>query len=115
MNKETQTDCPTLSRDTEIARLKAENACLRRHLAHADRESQRARAESATADELLHCRRRMIQLQDYNQKLIRLTELLNSRLGVSTHKVTVETLRAARSIATLTPPSEAPVPAPNPP
>ena len=51
---------------------------------YADRESQRARAASATADELTECRRRIIQLTGYNAKLVRITELLSERVGLTT-------------------------------
>mgnify|MGYP001351903949 CR=1 FL=1 len=68
---QTQTDCPTLTRDAEIARLSAQNDRLRRYVKYADRESQRARAAAATADELTECRRRIIQLTGYNAKLVR--------------------------------------------
>ena len=45
-------------------------------------------------------------LDAFNKKLTRLTELLSSRLGVSTYKASVETLRAAQAITALS--SEAP-------
>ena len=83
---QTQTDCPTLTRDAEIARLSAQNDRLRRYVKYADRESQRARAAAATADELTECRMRIIQLTGYNAKLVRITELLSERVGLTTKR-----------------------------
>ena len=74
------------ARDLEMARLRAQIAYLKHALAYADSESIRKRAESAASEELLHCQRRVVQLQGYNQKLARLTEVLSARLGLPTHR-----------------------------
>ena len=74
------------ARDLEMARLRAQVTYLRHALAHADTESMRKRAESVAMDELLQCQRRVVQLQEYSQKLARLTEVLSARLGLPTHR-----------------------------
>jgi predicted secreted Zn-dependent protease len=99
---QTQTDHVRV-RDAEMGRLRARIEYLQNTLAFADSESIRARAESVTADELVQCRRRVINLVEYNKKLTRLTTLLSSRLGVSTYQATKETLRAAQAITKLSP------------
>ena len=114
MDAQTQTECPTLTRDAEIARLIAQNDRLRRFLKYADRESQRARAAAATADELTECRMRIIQLTGYNAKLVRITELLSERVGLTTKRALPRAtpLRTRAAQSTPTPPSDVAVPAP---
>ena len=84
-NVQTQTEHKPV-RDAEMERLRAQVAYLKHALAHADTESMRKRAESVAMDELLQCQRRVVQLQGYNQKLARLTEMLSKRLGLPTHR-----------------------------
>ena len=74
------------ARDAEMERLRAQVAYLKHALAYSDTESMRKRAESVASEELLHCQRRVVQLQGYNQKLARLTEMLSKRLGLPTHR-----------------------------
>ena len=82
---QSQTDHKS-ARDAEMERLRAQIAYLKHALAYADSESMRKRAESVAMDELLQCQRRVVQLQEYNQKLARLTEMLSKRLGLPTRR-----------------------------